>query len=242
MFHYKRIIKTPHSYEIEYYWSIRPVGKKYSGRGINRNLTSEKQKIANNLRTARKWERIIDCNFSAKDWWCRFSAPYGTYTCEKKFKQEINNFFERIKRRCKKLGVIFKYIGFIECGKRGKNWHLHIILSDEVRQIAYDCWRYKDGGTNFTNLWHKGNYKKLAEYIRKDVAGSKRMLASRNLARPVIKVKPTSKKELAKLEREQIPPAPKGFYYVEDEFEKYISDITGARYYFKFRKIDNDTD
>lgn len=237
MYHYKRIIETPNAIEIEYYQSIRPVGKKFVGRGINKNLTSEKQAKANKIRTIKKWVRIINCNFTHKDWWCRFSAPFGTYTNEKDFKKAVSNFFKRIQRACKKLNIEFKYIGFIECGKLGKNWHLHIILSDEVRQIAYNCWYYKDGGTNFENLWHNGNVKELAKYIRKDVTGSKRLMNSRNLKRPKVKVKPTSKRELLKLEREQVPPAPKGYYYVEDEFEKYISDVTGARFYFKFQKV-----
>lgn len=247
MYPYKRVITTPSAIEIEYYWSIRPVGKKFAGRGINKNLSPEKQKKANQIRTMKKWTRIIDCNFCSDDYWCRFSAPFGTFTNEQYFRKEVSNWIKRIKRRCDKQNIELKYIGFIECGKLGKNWHIHIILSKSVRQIAYDCWHYQDGGCNFTPLWHNGNYQALAKYIRKDITepdapeyetAKKRMMASRNLTRPKETVKPATKKELKKLSRGNVVDAPKGYVYVEDEFEKYVSDVTGAKYYFKFRRIE----
>lgn len=237
MYTYKRIIKCPNSIEIEIYQTIRNPGKNYGGRGINRNLTKQKQKTANEIRTTKKWERIIDCNFDKTSWFCRFSAPFGTFDDEKKFLKEIKNFFDRIKRRCKKKNIEFRYIGFRECGKLGKNWHMHIILSDEVMKIAKECWKYKDGGMNFTPLYSSGNYEKLADYIHKDVAGQKRMMASRNLNRPEVTVKPATRLEIRRLERGELIKPPKGYYFCKDEFASYINDICGASYYFKFKPI-----
>lgn len=234
---YQRIIKTPHSVEIEFYKSIREIGKNYGGRGVNKSLSPQKQKDANIIRTILKWERVISCNFCERDYFCRFSAPFGTFDDEEKFMKHVNNWFKRIKRRCDKLGIEFKYIGFRECGKLGKNWHLHIILSREVWKIASKCWYYKNGGMNFEPLYANHEYKKLADYIRKDVSGQKRMMASRNLKRPDVSVKKATRKQIRKLENGEYIEPPKGYYLVKDELITHINDITGANWYFKFRPL-----
>lgn len=250
MFTYKRVIRCRNMVEVEIYNSIKQVGKNYGGRGVNKKLSPKKQRAANELRTIRKWEQVIDMNFDEGDYFCRFSAPYGTFCDEKSFVKHVQNFFSRIKRRADKLGLVFKYIGFRECGKRGKNWHLHIILSAEIAAIAKDCWYYRNGGMNFSPLYADHSYEKLAAYIRKDVSkaeekteddgltlGGKRMMASRNLARPKVTVKKCSRREIRRLERGEYTEPPKGFYLVKDELSVNISDVTGASYYFKYRSF-----
>lgn len=243
MYTYKRVIRCRNMVEVEIYKSIREVGKSYGGRGVNKSLSPKKQRIANQIRTARKWEQVIDMNFDENDYFCRFSAPFGTFESEEKFMRCVRNFFKRIKRQADKLGVEFKYIGFRECGKLGKNWHMHIILSDKIMKIAKACWYYKNGGMNFEPLYSSHNYEKLAEYIRKDLTdkeneqypAKKRMMASRNLERPEVVVKKCSRSEIRKLERGEYIEPPKGFYLVSDEFEFKINDVTGASWYFKYR-------
>lgn len=249
---YKRVIECPNSIEVEFYKSIREVGKNYGGRGVNRKLTPAKQKIANEIRTTRKWERLIDCNFCERDFFCRFSAPYGTFTSEKQFRNEVRNWMTRIKRRLKGEREL-KYIGFCECGKSGKNWHLHIILEREVAEIAAKCWHYRNGGVNFTPLWENHNYEKLADYIHKDLSptkedkedefamqqtAKKRMMASRNLLRPIVKVRRATRKEIRRLEKGmELDPPKEGFYPVKDEMAKVINDVTGASWFFRFNRI-----
>lgn len=236
---YKRIIKCKNYTEVEVYSCFREVGKNYGGRGVNRSLTSEKQKAANAIRNTKKWSRIIDCNFDEQDYWCRFSAPYGTFCDEKSFLRCINSFFQRIKRRTSKLGVAFKYIGFRECGVNGKNWHMHIVLSREVFEIIQKdkLWKWPNGGINITPLYTDGEFEKLAAYIRKDIKGDKRLMASRNLERPVVTVKKVTRRQLKQLEKNMTMEPPKGFYLSKDEQFKEINDVTGAKYYFKFRKL-----
>lgn len=237
MYTYKRTIRTPNSIEVEYYKSIKKVGKYYGGRKSNRGKSSAKQREANKVRNVLKWERMIDCNFCEKDFFCRFSAPFGTFCDEKAFMKHVNNWFRRIKRRCAKQGVEFKYIGFRECGKLGKNWHLHIILSEEATKVARECWEYKNGGVNLSPLYSNHEYKKLAEYIQKDIKGEKRMMASRNLLKPEIEVKPAKVREVRRLERGEMVEAPKGWYQVKDDAQLTVSDVTGASWYFKFRPL-----
>lgn len=237
MYTYKRVIRCRHMVEVEIYKSIREVGKGYGGRGVNKNLSPAKQRKANAIRTARKWERVIDCNYDERDYFCRFSAPYGTFCTEEDFRREAGNFFKRIKRRCDREGLEFKYIGFIECGKSGKNWHMHIILSEAVSKIARACWHFPNGGINLAPLWQNRSYEKLAEYIRKDVAGQKRMMASRNLSRPEIEVRRCSRTEIRKVERGEYIDPPAGYYLSADDAEMNVNDITGASWYFKYRLI-----
>lgn len=237
MITYKRIIRCRHMVEVEIYKSIREVGKNYGGRGVNKKLSPQKQRIANEIRTTRKWEQIIDCNFCEEDFFCRFSAPYGTFCEEKDFRREVNNFFKRVKRRCVRQNIALKYIGFIECGKSGKNWHMHVILSKEVTAIARACWHFANGGINLAPLWQNHSYEKLADYIHKDVAGTKRMMASRNLERPVVEVRKCSRRELRKIERGEYIEPPEGFYLVKDDPLRNINDITGASYYFKYMAV-----
>lgn len=237
MYTYKRTIRTPNSIEVEYYKSIKKVGKYYGGRKSNRGKSSAKQREANKVRNVLKWERMIDCNFCEKDFFCRFSAPFGTFCDEKAFMKHVNNWFRRIKRRCAKQGVEFKYIGFRECGALGKNWHLHIVLSREVTEIARECWEFQNGGVNLSPLYSNHEYKKLAEYIQKDIKGEKRMMASRNLLKPEIEVKPAKVREVRRLERGEMVEAPKGWYMVKDDAQLTVSDVTGASWYFKFRPL-----
>lgn len=237
MYTYKRVIKTPHSIEVEYYRSLKKIGKYYGGRGVNRGLSSEKQKKANQQRNKMKFDRLIDCNFCENDYFCRFSAPFGTFCDEEDFIRHVNNWFRRIKRRCAKQGLTFKYIGFRECGKLGKNWHLHIILSEAVTKIARECWEFKNGGINLTPLYANHEYEALARYIQKDVSGSKRMMTSRNLEKPEINVRQATRREIRSLERGEYIEPPQGWYLSKDELIHQISDITGASWYLRYRPI-----
>lgn len=237
MYTYRREIRTPHSIEVEIYKSIRKVGKYYGGRNANSGKSGAKQKEANRIRAAAKYERLIDCNFCENDYFCRFSAPYGTFTDEESFMREVNNWFKRIKRRCEARGLVFKYIGFRECGKSGKNWHLHIILSEEVSRIARECWHWQNGGINLAPLWQNHEYRKLAEYIHKDVFGNKRMMTSRNLTKPDVVVKKATRREIRMLERGELLPAPEGYMMIEDELSVRISEVTGAAWYFKYKPV-----
>lgn len=237
MYTYKRVIRTPHSIEIEFYQSIREIGKYYGGRGIRRGVSAPKLKAANKLRAVRRWERVIDCNFGERDFFCRFSAPYGTFCEERDFRREINNWFKRIKRRCAQQGIEFKYIGFIECGKSGKNWHAHIILNRTVAFIAQECWHYKNGGVNLAPLYSNHEYEKLAEYIRKDVLGCKRMMASRNLRRPEESVKRATRKEIKRLEKGDGVENIEGWYRVDDESYMLVNEVTGVKWHFRFRPL-----
>lgn len=234
MYFYKQEIKSGPLLEVKYYKSLRKRNLKNIGRSTKKGLSPDKLKKANKIRAEKNAQRLILCNFEPGDWFMRFSAPYHEWT-EGKFEQEVKNFFRRIKTRCKKLNIDFKYIGFAECGKLGKNWHLHICIQKEVMEIAKDCWRYPEG-INLTPMYQDGNFEKLANYIHKDVCGKKRLKTSRNLTKPEIKSTKSNKKILRKLEQgdacEVLTEYEKEYRIVSDE--RVDNDYTGANFYFEF--------
>ncbi len=232
MYIYKAEIQSGPLLEIKYYRSNRKRDKKAIVRSINKNKTSEKNKRANKIRAEQNTRRLILSNFTVGDWFARFSAPYQEFS-EAEFEKEIKNFFRRIKTRVKKLNIDFKYIGYCECGKRGKNWHLHIIIENSVKDIAIDCWKWKNG-INLTPLYQDGNFADLAKYIRKDVNGNKRIKTSRNLKKPTVKVTDGKKREFRKIERGEMPETPSGYHLEHDEM--WVNDFTGASYYFAYMK------
>lgn len=233
MFTYKAEIESGPLLEVKYYKSFRKRNKKNLARQIKQSRTSEKQAKANHIRAEQHTQRLILCNFSEGDWFARFSAPALEFT-EAEFERVVSNFFKRIKRRAIKKNIQFKYIGYCECGKRGKNWHLHIVIEDGIREIATECWQYKNG-INLTRLYQDGNFAELAKYIRKDVSGKKRLKTSRNLTKPTIEVT-ENKREFKKLEKGESLPIPQGYYLVRDDM--WVNDFTGATFYFTYLASD----
>lgn len=244
MYTYKRTIKSGEMIEVEYYQSIRKIGKNYGGRKSNSSLTPSKMRKANKLRAVKHIQRLINSNFSSGDYFCRFSAPYGTYCSEKDFRAAVKQWLDRINYRLKKQNKSrLKYIAFIECGKSGKNWHIHIIIGKENRELLSAQWPYENG-QNFTPLYRNENFKKLAEYITKDLtekedveAAQKRMMTSRNLKKPETVTLKAKRKEIRALERGEFIETPPGYYLIEDDYSMNYSDLGGAKWYFCFLPI-----
>lgn len=240
MFFYKATIQSGPLREIKFYKSIRKRGKRNVARGVNRSLTPEKQEKANRLRSEQNIQRLILCNFSEGDRWVRFSAPYVKFT-EKEFEKEVARFFRRVWYHTRKAGLVFKYIGFVESGKNGDNWHLHIIVPREISEIAEKQWKWKQGIYS-KPLYLEGAFADLAHYITKDAARHKdtglhkRMKTSRNLSRPSVEVKEHCKREYRRVERGELLPAPEGYYFLKDDSFS-VNDITGAIYSFSFLQL-----
>lgn len=231
MYYYKRTVKSGYLTEIEYIKSLKPRNKRNVARGKNICKTKEQQQKANKIRAIKNTQRLICCNFSAGDYFVRFSAPSATFA-ESEFRKEVNKFINRVKYHAKKSDLEVKYIGFIECGVRGKNWHLHIILSAEIVKIAREQWKWKNG-INLQPLYEDGQFFKLAEYIRKDIQGSKRLMTSRNLTKSEVKVVKCGKRRFAKLEKGEIVDTPeKGYTLVSDYCP--LDDSWACSYSFTF--------
>lgn len=223
---YRKKIWAGDVFEVEEFYSPRTVGKKYE-RGRNENLTSEEQQ-KRNLALARKGlTRIINANFSGKDFFVLLTHD-GIATVDEA-KKERRNFFERLKRYRKKNGFSdLKYIAVVE--EKGRVHH-HMILN------AFEGLNMKDTLVVLQDIWGKGLVKikhlyknqpdnRLATYITKEniKKGAKRWSSSRNLEQPKVKLE-----VIGETKRKTALRPPKGYRMVMHT-EDYFEEIGWVRY------------
>lgn len=225
--------------EVEVYKSIRPRNLKNISKSPRQNKTPEKKKEINKINACKHLQRLICNNFNVGDWF--LALTFDADLTEKQANQEFNNFIRRLNcnyRKSHKENI--KYIGVIEKGLQGRKWHAHIILPkipyDEILKI-WNKGRYA-GRILFESLYADGNYKKLAEYIRKDCNGQKRIKHSRgNLVPPKVTVREVSKKDLKKIHNGEIIDAPKNYKLNIDESQNRYNDLTGTSLYLVYTRF-----
>lgn len=229
---YRKKIWAGDVYEVEEFYSPRTIGKKYE-RGHRENLTSEEQQ-KRNLAIARKGlTRIINANFSGRDYFVLLTHD-GIVSVEEA-KKERSNFFKRLKRYRKANGFSdLKYISVIE--ERGRVHH-HMILN------CFEGLNMKDALEILQGIWGKGLVKikhlyqnqkdtRLASYITKENIrkGAKRWSSSRNLEQPKVKVE-----EVKETKRKTNLKPPKGYQLIMHT-EDYFAEIGWVRYLKAIRK------
>ncbi len=228
--HYRKTIKSGNMIEVEYYFSQRTRNKPSLGRSVRQSLTPEKQKKANAIRAEKETRRLIVNNFTpGKDLYLTLNT-FEDMT-EEEFERAVNNFLRRLKYYRKKhnLGEL-KYIGAIECGKRGTRWHFHVVVNEIDFKVISKMWT--KGRIWSETLYADGGFKDLANYLRKDVTGKKRLKQSRNLVKPTERVTEIGKRKLREFEHGVAPEAPKGYYMVEADYS--YNDYTGTSAVFVF--------
>lgn len=227
MHYYKKTITSGEMVEVEVYKSIRPRNKKNVSRSKNLNLTPEKQKAANELRAIRQARRIIAANFRPGDMWLRFS--FRDDMTEEDADKCVTNYLRRLKYYCQKHGLgDLKYYGVLECGKRGKRWHFHIVMNKMSFDVVEKLWG--NGWVSLKSLYSEGNFKDLAKYLRKDEVGKRKIKRSRNLVPPKEKVVELGRRKVREFESGSVPEIPEGYYLSDAEYT--YNDLTGtaARY------------
>lgn len=229
--YYKKIITSGSMVEVEVYKSIRRRNLKCIARGLKKAESTDKQKIRNTIQAQRNCQRLICNNFSAGDWYITLTLEQNQ--SEEDARKTMHNFLRRLAYFCRKAQLPeLKYIGCLEKGKKGKRWHGHLVIPRLPVEIIQKIWK-KGAGTGriqFEQLYAAGNYKKLADYIRKDVTGKKRMKQSRNLIPPKVEVKEAGSRDIARFMKGKPPVAPRGYRIIEDECEMYVNDITGTSF------------
>lgn len=232
MYYYKRTITSGDMVEIEVYKSVRKRNKKNVGRSVNVNLTPEKQKAANELRAIKSARRIIANNFIPGDMWLRYS--FRDDMSEEEADKLVNNYLRRVKYYRQKHGLSeLKFYGVLECGKRGKRWHFHVVMNKMSFEVIEKLWGY--GWVALKSLYSDGQYKDLAKYLRKDEVGKRKIKRSRNLEEPKEKVVELGKKKIKEIESGVVPEIPEGYYLAEAEHT--YNDLTGTSFTFTLLPI-----
>lgn len=205
------------------YFSLR-YGKKNIPRNANIQESSEQQKRINKKRSDEKRELLMLNNFNVGDWWITL-----TYSKEKRPEDidEAHNIFrkllQRIKRRLKRRGIEFKYMGKTEMPKSGAVHHHLVINGDiEISEI-FDMWEY--GSLRDVKRIYKLDDFKLADYFVKGENSRHkeadcRYTQSRNLVKPVEKVR------IIKSGHWRMEPRPiKGYDILAGSVQNYNDDV-----------------
>lgn len=233
MFYYEKKVYVGDTIEVEVYPSIRERNKKGIGRSVRQSSTKEAQSKANKVRAERELRRLIKNNFNANED-MYLTLKFFEDKTEEEAIRAINNFLRRLNYYRKKHGLEpLKYVGCIECGKRGKRWHAHFVVNKIDFEVVSSLWN--EGRIWSETLYEHGDFAELAQYLLKDTGGTKRLRRSRNLVKPKEKVTELGKRRVRQFERDIVPKAPKGYYFVKQE--KHVNDITGVAVTYFFAPI-----
>ena len=191
-------------------------------------------KKQNHANRVRKIQRLILGNFKAGDWhivlkYKKDLRPEGFDDA----KDQLSNFFKKMRLDLKKHGISFKYIGVTEMGKRGNALHHHIIvenITDPVNMLKLIRKQWEYGHIALTDLYEEGAYQRLAEYIvkaeTKDPNGKSSYTRSRgNLIEPEVESKIMLRKSWPKE-----PKPKKGYYIIADSVVSGENPVTGYPY------------
>ena len=143
----------------------RRTGRK-GPREKKKNGTTPAQKEGNLRRATQMLGWLMAENFKDGDLlvtldYKKENRPEGSDRMQKDFK----NFYDRLKRRLKKLGMPPpKYIRVMEVGKKGARHH-HLVMQETDLKLLRECWQ--QGGIHVDPLYTDGNYRKIAEYFVK---------------------------------------------------------------------------
>ena len=222
------------------------------------NGTPDAQKKANRDRSILRAVQIVEANFTEKD--IALALTYaGEAPDEDRLDKDLRNFFDRVKRKRRKLGLTeLKYwasIGGDEMpapGYSGKRPHVHVFMNggidrDELEQM------WGKGYANVDRLQPgTDGLAAIATYFakqiqdRKEKKGERRWRASKNLVKPIRRARdakmPNARvkriaydfKNQAKEIMEKLYP---GYVMTEDPVVKYSDYVPGVYIRCVLRKI-----
>lgn len=218
----KRTVKAGPVIETKKFFNARvhsPIAK----RAVNNKDTDQAQMKCNERKTEEKLRWLLNANFSEND--LHVTLHYGDKPRDfEKIEEDAQKFLSVLKRKCKKEGIMLKYVLVIET-KRMTNPHIHVVINDMDGKIIKDAWKKVVGKTyvSITMLDDRGNHAELAHYFMKESRSTakrwkegkkhkKRYWSSQNLIKPepVYEVVPAKswKKE---------PKARAGYYLYKDK-------------------------
>lgn len=221
---------------------------RYGAKGQKREKrekpSPEDIKRQNQWKKKRDIRRLIKWNFKKNDHWFTLTYPKGYRPSVKEIMGDIQKMIRKVRNQYRKLGQELKYIYRIGIGSKGGR-HVHILVNriDSTDTIVSDAW--KKGHVNFRLLYEEGGYKKLADYIAKELEewepeDMKRFHPSRNLIRKEPEEKEIRRRNLVDKQGNPIyPKAKKGYYIDPDSVKTGINKVTGFAYrHYTLVKLD----
>ena len=236
----------PNSIDHEYKY-MGNYGAKGDKRAKKRKATEEQIKKQNQRNKEKRVWRKIRANFKEGDYWNTLKYQEGTRKPLEEVYKDLKRCLDHVREDYKKLGEVFKYIYRIEIGKRG-GIHIHLLCnringkdSDLILKKRWNC-----GTIHFQTLYEVGGYKRLANYLTKQLKEEeyeqlslfeeqekKKLMkysCSRNLVEPKAESKLYTHWTMRKILKNGPVPT-KGFYIDENSIVHGINPYTGMSYY-----------
>lgn len=206
------------------------------------NITTEKQEKINYRHKELKLTRLLNCNFQGGDYHIVFSynEEYRPGSIEE-MKDDKKKLLRKLRAEYKKHKKEFKYICVAEVGKR-KALHFHFVVNSIDTSIFQKCWN--KGFIKISLLDGSGQYKNLAAYLLKYTKTNKEEAkklngmawnSSKNLDKPVIKIKVITRSEFFKEEVTQSKKY-KEYYLEKDSAYTGYDEFTGYKF-FKYTLV-----
>lgn len=211
-------------------------------RGPRENETTEQQKRINYKQQELKLTRILNTNFKGGDFHIVFSYQEDLRPSSiEELKKDKKKLLRKLRNEYKKLGITLKYIAVAEVGKR-KALHFHFVVNAIDTSIFQKCWN--KGFIKISLLDKSGQYKDLAAYLLKYTKTNKEEAkqlngaawnSSKNLDKPVVKVKVITRNEFFK---EEVTKSKEyaNYYLEKDSVYSGFNEFTGYKY-FKYTLI-----
>ncbi|NFL86825.1 hypothetical protein FDB24_11365 [Clostridium botulinum] len=165
-------------------------------RGKRKNKQRAAQKNLNDKNTKKKIVRLVNTNFTNNDVMVTLTYDDKHLPNEEEARKDIQNYIRKLRRYRRKEGLSeLKYIYVIEFKKEEEKSkkirvHHHMIINKMDRDIIEKLWG--KGYANAKRLQSdEFGLEGMARYIAKDLKGSRRWSASRNLKQPKITVSKT---------------------------------------------------
>ncbi len=202
--------------------------------------TSEIQKKNNEDRSLKNLTLLIHTNFDKNGF-----AVHPTYDDdyypedENKFKKDMRNYINRLKRIYKRLGAQFRYIVIYAFGESGRA-HFHMIVSGGVNRDEIEA-AWGRGRINADRLqFNECGIIDLSQYVfDQRHVGKRRWTCSRNLEKPVEKIN-DSKYSRRDLKAIADSPNPHKIFadryegYWLSEFPRIVKNGVNGSYYMTF--------
>ncbi len=232
-------------YEFKFQGNFGAKGEKRTPR---QKPTPEQIKKQNQQNKVNLIRRLIKLNFAPGDLWTTLKYPKGTRPGLTQVQKDMRNFISRLRRAYKSMDEELKYIYRLEIGRLG-GVHIHIIANrsktrPDTDKLIQEKWHA--GRVNCENLYERGGYQELAEYMVKQPDEEvQRQLSffpeeerknfctyspSRNLIRPVPE-KHTYKRRTLRRLFEYGPEPSKDCYIDKNSIVCGTNPYTGMSYY-----------
>lgn len=227
--------------EVEEYLDGR-YGAPSERRQKKRTATKEQMEKVNQWNKSKKARHKLRKYFEAKkDWFVTLTCTKENRPADlKEMQARYKKFYEFLGPKFKKAGHTLRWIRNIE-NTPTNNWHIHVVISDlpgaNIIALMNQAWPY-GRVMNIQQLYEKGEFKSLADYVTKSEKTKKEYVEKGVLDHKITESNystsrnmPLPEPEVERLDHwEEEVKAPEGYYIEKETFYEGTNKFTGYSY------------